>query len=248
MQRVANYKYRTIKRIGSGGFGYVDKIELFNLTETYSSFYAMKVLAPQVELKKYKERFQREVLSQCKCQHSNVVHIYICDLYGESPFFIMELGECDLQSLINQGQLTEHEKIDIIRMVCLGVSHIHSLGYLHRDIKPYNILKFKNGVYKISDFGLVRKKVQSEDSEVLTSLNIRLGTDNYVAPELMYIGSDYTEKTDIFAMGKVFEQLNVKDQNVQKIIAKCTKMDPENRYSSVNELMSDLRSLSVVEV
>ena len=164
----------------------------------------------------------------------------------EVPHFIMELAECDLQTIIDAGNLSECEKLNIIYNICLGVQHIHSLGFLHRDIKPFNILKFTDDVYKISDFGLVRKTIPSGESEVLTSIDIRLGTDNYVAPELNYIGSDYTEATDVFAMGKVFQNLKVKDIALQRIITKCTKMDPENRYSSVNELLVDLDQLSKV--
>lgn len=243
LEQVANYKYKILNRIGNGGFGYVDRIELFNLTETISGFYARKVLDPQVDLKMYKERFVREVISQCECHHENVVCIYIYKLFNtETPFFIMELAECDLQSLIDTN-LSEAEKVKIIQMVCAGVSHIHSLGFLHRDIKPSNILRYENGVYKISDFGLVRKTVPSGESEVLTSLHIRLGTDNYVAPELMYIGSDYTELSDIFAMGKVFEQLQVENPAIQSIIKKCIKMDAEYRYSSVKELITALDSV-----
>ena len=243
MNLVANYKYNIINRIGNGGFGYVEKIELFNMTETHSGFYARKVLDQTVDLKMYRERFKREVLSQAQCRHIHVVHIYICDLHGDVPHFIMELAECDLQSVIDSGTLTEDEKVDIIRMVCLGVQHIHSLGFLHRDIKPFNILKYADGIYKISDFGLVRKTIPSGESEVLTSFDIRLGTDNYVAPELMYIGSDYSETTDIFAMGKVFEQLGVQDLELRRVITKCTKMDPENRYSSVSELLDDINKV-----
>lgn len=243
MNLIANYKYEIINEIGKGGFGYVEKIELFNMTETHSGFYARKVLDPKVDLKMYRERFKREVLSQAKCRHAYVVHIYICDLHGEVPFFIMELAECDLRSVINSGILTEDEKANIIRMVCLGVQHVHSLGFLHRDIKPCNILKYANGTYKISDFGLVRKTVPNEKSDVLTSFDIRLGTDNYVAPELMYIGNDYTESTDIFAMGKVFEQLGVLDPKLSRVITKCTKMDCENRYSSVKELLVDIEQV-----
>lgn len=246
MKYVANYKYTTINEIGSGGFGYVEKIQLFNLSESHSGFYARKVLAPTVDLKMYKERFKREVQSQCACQHKHVVNIYICDLSSDTPFFIMELAECDLQFLIDSDTLTEQEKENIIKMVCLGILHIHEYGFLHRDIKPHNILKYNDGTYKISDFGLVRKTVPSGDSEALTSLNITLGTNNYLAPELMYIGNDYTEKTDIFAMGRVFEQLKIQDPTIQKIISRCTKFDPENRYSNVSELLHELSAASKV--
>lgn len=246
MDHVASYKYKTISRIGNGGFGYVDKIQLFNLSETCSDFYARKVLDPKVDLKMFKERFKREVLSQSKCRHRNIVHIYICDLYCEIPFFIMELAEYDLEFIISNGQLSELEKLNIIEMVCLAISHIHSLGFLHRDIKPSNILKYGDGTYKVSDFGLVRRTIPNEDSSALTSFNIRLGTDNYIAPELRYDGSDYTEKSDIFAMGKVFERLEIQDPDIKKLIEKCIKMDLDNRYSSVNDLLHELRTVSNV--
>lgn len=238
MEFVGNYKYKVLKKIGSGGFGYVEKIKLFNLSETCSGYYARKVLVPTHDLKMYKERFKREVLSQSKCNNAHVVNIYICNLSSNTPFFIMELAECDLQSIIDSNSLVEAEKLKIIKMICLGVGHIHKLGFLHRDIKPHNILKYQDGNYKISDFGLVRKIISSEKSEVLTSLDIRLGTENYVAPELRYIGNDYNEKTDIFAMGKCFELLQVQNTAVKKIITKCSKMDPENRYDSVDELLN----------
>ncbi|KAE9633860.1 serine/threonine-protein kinase [Aeromonas veronii] len=242
MQRISTYKYKTISKLGDGGFGYVEKIQLFNSSETHSDFYARKVLAPKVDLKMYKERFQREVISQDKCQHGNVVRIYLCDLFCENPFFIMELAECDLQSLINNNTLSEKEKIDVIMMVCAGLSHIHKLGFLHRDIKPFNILRFSNGIYKVSDFGLVRKTIQQEQSNILTSLNMRLGTDDYFAPELLYKGNDYSEKSDIFAMGRVFEQLQLENDDINILISKCTSLDPRHRYSSIQEFLDELKA------
>ena len=246
MQNISSYKYITISKLGNGGFGYVEKIQLFNASETHSEFYARKVLAPQNDLKLYRERFKREVISQDKCQHSNVVRIYLCDLFCENPFFIMELAECDLQSLIDSNAISEEEKVDVIRMVCAGLSHIHKLGFLHRDIKPFNILRFSNGIYKVSDFGLVRKTIQQEQSSVLTSFNIRLGTNHYFAPELLYEGNDYSEKSDIFAMGRVFEKLSLENPYINNIISKCTSLDPKHRYSSIQDFLDDLNAIMEV--
>lgn len=247
MIEVANYKFKILERIGNGGFGYVERIELFNLRGTYSGFYARKVLDQQMELKMYRERFEREVLSQCVCAHENIVHIYIHSLEGEHPYFIMELADCDLRNVIESGLESDDEKLKIMKMICYGVRHIHELGYLHRDIKPNNILKF-GSVYKVSDFGLIRKAIQNEDSSPLTSIGLRLGTDTYIAPELMYSGSDYTVKSDIFAMGRVFEQLNFKDQSLIDIVSKCSALDQKHRYSTVDEILSDICTVTALEV
>lgn len=237
--RIANtsYKFRTIDYIGNGTFGYVEHIELFNNSETHSDFYARKVLDQKIDLKLYKERFEREIIAQCACHHKYIVPIYTFDLAPEKPYFIMQLGQVDVLKLIEDRGLTEQEKVKIITHLARGLKHIHQKGYLHRDIKPNNIIRFSDGVYKISDFGLIRKIEPSADSQVLTSIDTRLGTNHYLAPELHYVGSDYTIKSDIFAFGRVCEALEVNDPDIKKLIRECVKMDECDRISSMDEVL-----------
>ncbi len=243
MNIVSNYKFEVIEELGKGGFGFVEKIKLFNLSETHHDFYARKVLDQQSDLKNSKERFIREVKIQCQCKHSNIVHIFIHDLNKEQPYFIMELAECDLSDLILNNLLTEENKIKILFDTCLGVEYIHNRGFLHRDIKPNNILKFYDGNYKISDFGLIRSEIQDTNKNNLTSFGTVLGTEDYLAPELRYKGNDYTIKSDIFSMGKVFEQLNIENSNIKEHIEKCTSLDPKYRYSSVSDLIKNIKNI-----
>ncbi|ELP1875724.1 TPA: serine/threonine protein kinase [Vibrio parahaemolyticus] len=243
MEVVANYKFQVIEQIGKGGFGYVEKIRLFNMSETHSGLYARKVLDPQVDLKLYNERFEKEVLCQCKCQHKNIVPIYIADLYSAKPFFIMELGTADLQDLLDSDAIEEQEKILIIESVLYGLKHIHDQGFVHRDIKPNNIILCEDGTYKISDFGLIRQTDATRESNPLTSIGLVLGTEDYMAPELRFVGNDYSEKSDIFAMGKVFEKLCVQDEDIKRIITKCSKMDPSDRYESIDQILHDIELL-----
>ncbi|EMV9341392.1 TPA: serine/threonine protein kinase [Vibrio diabolicus] len=258
MLSIANYKFKVIEPLGEGGFGFVEKIELIRDYKKgeLPKQYARKVLAPKNDLKMFKERFKREVVSQNKCQHKFVVDIYLADLDCDSPYFIMELADCDLADLINSGSLSEQDKLNVMMMTCKGLQHIHKMGYLHRDIKPFNILKFShdkyiqlNGevtpdvFYKISDFGLIRKTDPDPQSDVLTSFGTILGTTRYCAPELLYSGI-YTQQTDIFALGKVFEELNVKDEHLQKIIAKCSELDARARYTKVAHILEDITKVS----
>ncbi|MBT2946375.1 serine/threonine protein kinase [Vibrio anguillarum] len=257
MLSIVNYKFTTVEPLGEGGFGFVEKIELVkNYKEgEQPKQYARKVLAPKNDLKMFKERFKREVVSQNKCKHKYVVDIYLADLDCDSPYFIMELADCDLADLIKANELSEQDKLDVMIMTCKGLQHIHKKGYLHRDIKPFNILKFShdkyiqlNGevtpdvFYKISDFGLIRKTDPDPASEVLTSFGTILGTTRYCAPELMYSGI-YTHQTDIFALGRVFEELNVQDERLQKIIAKCTDLQARTRYTNIEHVLEDITNV-----
>ncbi|OLQ83787.1 hypothetical protein BIT28_20180 [Photobacterium proteolyticum] len=240
--RISNtsYKFRTIGYLGDGTFGYVERVELFNNSETHSGLYARKILDQKIDLKLYKERFEREILAQCDCHNKHIVPIYTFDLAPDKPYFIMQLGEVDVLKLIEAGELTEQEKLKIMIHLAKGLKHIHSKGYLHRDIKPNNIIRFSDGTYKISDFGLIRKIQPSENSQVLTSIDTRLGNNHYMAPELMYIGSDYTIKSDIFAFGRVCEALKVSNAELKKMINLCVKMDVSDRLATMDEVLEVL--------
>ncbi|EOG7698119.1 serine/threonine-protein kinase [Vibrio parahaemolyticus] len=242
--QIANtsYKFKTIEFVGDGTFGYVEKIELFNMSETHSGFYARKILDQKIDLKAYKERFNREILAQCDCHHKHVVPIYTFDLSTDKPYFVMELGEIDVLKLIKQDQLDEDEKVKIMIHLAKGLLHIHTKGFLHRDIKPNNIILFSNGIYKISDFGLIRKIQPSQDSQVLTSIDTRLGNSHFIAPELMYVGNDYTIKSDIFAFGRVCEALTLSCPDLKTMIARCVEMNPRDRFDTMEDILMILES------
>ncbi|MCA6941343.1 serine/threonine protein kinase [Pectobacterium polaris] len=236
-----NYVVKPIKKIGRGGFGYVEKIELLNSDGAVCGIYARKVFSPQDPSYRdeFIRRFEREVLYQADCSHTNIVPIYIHHLTGDAPWFVMDLAESDLTTELTSGKLTVKEKINAIRMVLQGVAYLHDHNYWHRDLKPQNVLKFNNGTFKISDFGLVKNADKKAESEVITKVASIMGTERYMAPEVF--AGIYSEKTDIFALGVLVEDMDLSAvPGIDDLITKSTARKPPKRHASVHEMLADL--------
>jgi serine/threonine-protein kinase len=235
-----NYQYKIIERIGKGGFGYVEKIELFNIAGHRCGNYARKCLLGDFgdDLDEFRRRFEREVTYQANCIHTNVANIYLCDLISPNPWFIMDLADSDLQKDINSNTLSIEQKVSAINMVLQGVALIHEQNYLHRDIKPNNVLRF-GGVYKVSDFGLVKNLDTTAESEVLTKITTWMGHQKYWAPEVVAVAK-YSVESDIYSLGILMEDMGFPDtSSIQKVIKKSTERRPFDRYASVKDLWED---------
>ncbi len=247
MEKFHSYTIKPVGKLGEGAFGYVEKIELYNSMGDLCGIYARKILNPSEDILKsiskeeIKKIFIREAICQSKCVHDNVISIYLFNKNIETPWFIMEFGACDLESEINKQSLTETEKVNIIKMMLYGVKKIHGKDYLHRDIKPSNIIKFKDDKYKISDFGLV-KNISSNSN--LTAIGTVMGSGKYRAPEILY-DAEYSQQTDIFALGMVFEELSIKDTSFKEVINKCKNVDKKARYNNITEVLSDVNKISL---
>jgi|GEM_PF-613288 len=245
MEEFRGYKIKPIERLGEGAFGYVEKVELYNLDGGLCGIYARKVLAPQgnilssISIEEIKRRFIREVTYQSYCSHANIIYIYLFNRYAENPYFVMELGECDLEEEINAGQLTYIDKVRIVLMVLNAAKKIHDKGYLHRDIKPKNILKFGTGLYKLTDFGLVKDIDGERNTTALTAIGCMMGTRKYMAPEIM-IDAEYSAQTDIYALGIVFREMKIDNALLSVIIEKCVKRDKVDRYETIDEILRDI--------
>ncbi|MDE9567331.1 protein kinase, partial [Xenorhabdus bovienii] len=87
------------------------------------------------------------------------------------------LAENHLGTELGKDGLQTDEKIRIINMILNGIKYMHEIKrYLHRDLKLENILKFPDGIYKVSDFGLVKNTNKESESEVLTNIAVEMGT------------------------------------------------------------------------
>lgn len=247
-ERHHSYVIKTVEEIGRGGFGFVEKVEIFNIDGVRCGFYAKKILSPSDGLSKdeFRRRFKREVDYQAKCSHFNVAPIYFHNLNVENPWFVMDLAEGDLSDELAKGQLSVTQKFDIALMVLAGVNYMHeermlSTGrkpsYWHRDLKPSNILKFGDGNYKISDFGLVKNAGKDGESEILTKVATAMGTAKYMAPEITSAGL-YSPQTDVFALGVIIDDLEI--PGLKRVIEKCTAWKPTSRYQTVEEIIHDL--------
>ncbi|HDL7836903.1 TPA: serine/threonine protein kinase [Yersinia enterocolitica] len=239
-----NYLIKPIRKIGQGGFGYVEEVELRNINGGICGIYARKVFAPQEPAYRdeFIRRFEREVTYQADCSHTNIVPIYIHHLTGDAPWFVMDLAESDLVAELASGRMTIKQKVTAIRMVLEGVSYLHDHNYWHRDLKPQNVLKFADGTYKISDFGLVKNADKQAESEVITKVAAIMGTERYMAPEVF--AGIYSDKTDIYALGVLIEDMDIAAvPGIDDLITKSTARKPPRRHVSVHEMLADLKKI-----
>ena len=238
-----NYQYKIIEEIGKGGFGFVEKIDLFNVAGHLCGSYARKCLLGDFgdEADEFRRRFAREVTYQANFIHTNIANIYLCDLNAAQPWFIMDLADGDLQKDIENKTLSLDQKVTAIDMVLQGVEYIHEQKYLHRDIKPNNVLRFAS-TYKVSDFGLVKNLDSAAESEVLTKITTLMGTKKYWAPEVV-AAAKYSVESDIYSLGILMEDMDFpENSSVHKVIKKSTERRPFDRYSSVKQVREDFNA------
>lgn len=240
-----SYEFKVVKKIGNGTFGEVYEVSLPNCDYRYalkkfsptSGMTDLTILLPNELLR----RFRQEIRYQSECVHPNIVSI--CVFHDtDNPFFVMDYADADLENLLITG-MSKEEKISALLDVMNGLEYMHGKQLLHRDIKPANILKFGK-TYKISDFGLIKNINENTHSQDINTniFNVRkgMGTRDYMAPEVRIAG-EYSEQTDIYALGVVMYELNIDQFDI--IQGKATMQSPRMRYKSVTEMKKDVLEL-----
>lgn len=154
-----------------------------------------------------------------------------------------------LQSLIDAGHIPEAEAIDIAMQLCRIVSDLHNCRppIIHRDIKPSNIILTDDGTVKLLDMNAAKQYLGNTGKD--THL---IGTVGYAAPEQYGFGSSSVQ-TDIYATGVLmatmeygyFDRMSLTDFPYDRIIEKCTRIDPAGRYGSVGELIKELSQIDI---
>ena len=203
-------RYRVIEKIGRGGMGGVFEVE-----DEQGRRYALKApvmdLNPNAEVTK---RFAREANALRMLDHPNLVGAVDVFVHQGNLMLIMEkvVGR-PLSKEITEGALQPRRALVFARQILEGVGHAHALGFVHRDLKPDNILLVDMGGWsrvKIIDFGLVKLIGDVADAfgaAALTRTGIVFGTPAYMAPE-QALGRAIDGRTDIYALGVIlFEML-----------------------------------------
>ncbi len=191
-------RYRLIERLGSGGFGVVWRAH----DELLHREVAVKRIP--LGLDGDSERASREALASARLAHPAIVALYEACAVGEAFYLISELvhGET-LAKLIAVGGLDDEQVVEIGIALADALSHAHSRGVIHRDVKPQNVLvphrpQDPQGAAKLTDFGGAR--LTGED--VLTRTGDVLGTLAYMAPEQSE-GREVGEAADLYALSLV---------------------------------------------
>ncbi|AGF71038.1 serine/threonine-protein kinase [Corynebacterium halotolerans] len=167
---------------------------------------AIKVLRPEFsDNNEFLERFRNEADAAQLIDSDNVVRTYdyreIPDPAGHTFCFIaMEYvrGESLADLLLREGPLHETLALDVLEQAAHGLSIIHRMGMVHRDIKPGNLMVTQNGRVKITDFGIAKAAA----AVPLTRTGMVVGTAQYVSPEQAQ-GQEVTSSSDVYSLGVV---------------------------------------------
>lgn len=256
--------YKIIEKIAFGGMGVVYK----GIHTRLEQFVAIKVLSPQfASNQNMKSKFLSEAKIQAQLLHPNVVNIMNFIEEDDETYLIMEYidGETLEELLLRRNKLPIEEALQISRGILSALNYMHTKGLAHRDIKPSNIMFNKEGVVKVTDFGIT--KIIGDDKNTKSGL---VGSYTYMSPEHI-LGDDVGIESDIYSFGvtlyrMVTGQVPFKGnteyaimkghlenprvppwiinpelpRKLGKVILKAISRNPKDRYPDTDELLHDL--------
>jgi tetratricopeptide (TPR) repeat protein/predicted Ser/Thr protein kinase len=261
------HRYQIVQILGEGGMGAVYKAKDLELNRLV----AIKVIRP--ELAKNSDiidRFKQELLLSQKVTHRNVIRIYDLGEGDGVKFITMEFVEGkDLRGIVRERQkLPPAEAVAIMEHICLALDAAHSVGVIHRDLKPQNIMMDRDGRVLVMDFGLAR----TFEGEGMTQTGALVGTMEYMSPE-QALAKNLDQRSDLFSAGLIFYELltgqmpfradsalaslirrtqeravPISDfdttipQLLTLIVAKCLERDLNLRYQTAKDLLADLEA------
>ncbi|MEV6944960.1 Stk1 family PASTA domain-containing Ser/Thr kinase [Streptomyces sp. NPDC051172] len=198
--QVLDGRYRVDARIAVGGMATVYRA----LDTRLDRVLALKVMHPTLAADgTFVDRFIREAKSVARLAHPNVVQVFDQGTDGSYVYLAMEyVAGCTLRDVLRErGALQPRAALDILEPVLAALGAAHRAGFVHRDMKPENVLIGDDGRVKVADFGLVR----SVDTVTNTTGTV-LGTVSYLAPEQIEQGTA-DPRVDVYACGVVLYEM-----------------------------------------
>ncbi len=264
--KLLDNRYEILEQIGVGGMARVYKARCHRLNRLVAVKILREDLAEDAELRR---RFHDESQAVAMLSHPNIVAVYDVSRSSDLEYIVMELidGITLKQYMQAKGnKLNWREALHFITQIVKALGHAHSRGIIHRDIKPHNIMVLRDGSVKVADFGIAR--VASGGHSTLTQE--ALGSVHYISPEQargshIDARSDlYSAGVVLYEMitGRLpFEgdtPVSVAIQHINSIPLSPRELDdtipealeaitmkamapnPDNRYSSADEMLADL--------
>jgi len=269
-RRIPGFKIK--KKIGSGAMATVFLAHQISLDRPV----AIKVLPKKFSANEnFIERFYKEGQAAAKLNHPNIVQAYDVGRAGEHHYFVMEYvdGETVYDELVKHKRISEKKAIDIVQQVAKALQHAHAKGFIHRDIKPKNIMITRERAVKLADLGLAR--AVSDKDAAQAEAGRAYGTPYYISPEQIRGSVKIGAQADIYGLGATFyhmvtgrvpydgknpsevmhkhlkQELTPPDHLNPKISSGCARViemmmakDPADRYQSADDLLYDLNLIS----
>ena len=263
-----------IEKIGRGSQAIVYKGRQVSVDRIVAVKILLSKVARDPESRK---RFIQEARSAAKLSHNNIVQAIDAGESDGYSYFIQEFvdGTTVYDVLKKQGgrPIEEREALRIIAQIAEALAHAHSRGFIHRDVKPKNIMLTKEGVAKLADMGLARQAADADAA--LEEVGKAFGTPYYIAPEQVRGDPRIDFRADIYSLGATLYEMvtgrppftaQTPQQIMQKhVTAALTPPDhinpklssgtsevievmmskrPADRYNSTEDLLVDLRSVA----
>ena len=187
------------------GFGGMSKVYLAYDPKLKRNI-AIKILSPSYSAdKRITKRFVKEARTAAQLQHSNIISIYDVGKHKDQYYIAMEYLKESLKDKINKGNLKNDPEaaLKIVKKIAEALLYAHKKGFIHRDIKPDNVMFRDDGTLILLDFGIV-KALRSESN--LTRTGMSVGTPKYMSPEQMR-AKKVDERSDIYSLGIVLYEI-----------------------------------------
>ncbi|HVX18772.1 MAG TPA: Stk1 family PASTA domain-containing Ser/Thr kinase [Acidimicrobiales bacterium] len=266
---VLSGRYELHRRIARGGMAEV----FLARDQLLERPVAVKILVPEFATdQSFVERFRREAQAAANLNHPNIVGVYDWGKEAGTHFIVMEYvdGRSLADILKAEGTVHPDRAADIATDVGAALGFAHRNGVVHRDVKPGNVLISRDGVVKVTDFGIARATTSGADAN-LTQTGSVMGTATYFSPEQAQ-GRPVDPRSDLYSLGVVMYEMvcgrppfqgdspvaiaykHVQEQPVpprhlntaippayEAITMKLLAKNPANRYASAEDLRADLR-------
>lgn len=203
-------RYRLVEAIGDGAMANVYRAQHTTLTDRR---YAIKVLRPAIARKpQVAARFRRESKILSQLEHPNIISVIDAGTTSHGLLYmVLDYAEGPtLKDIMRSKEKMSYARtVDIISQILSALKRTHSLGYIHRDIKPDNIVITQSegkDLVKILDFGIAGMADADPDMTRLTEVNRICGTPHYMAPE-QASASEILAPVDIYAVGAILYEI-----------------------------------------
>jgi serine/threonine-protein kinase len=257
-------RYELLEVIGRGGMAVVYKAR----DQLLNRFVAVKILRDDMAADaEFRENFKKEAQAIAMLSHANIVAVYDVSRTPELDYIVMELleGITLKQYMQSKGALSCKESVHFATQIARALSHAHSKGIIHRDIKPQNVMIGLDGNVKVADFGIAYL-----ENALSEGTNTAVGSVHYISPEQAK-GLPADARSDIYSLGIVMYEMltgtlpftdasaeEIARQQISaepvppdvlnpeippelvNIVCRAMTKDIEKRYQSADEFLRDL--------